>query len=175
MRTNINNIIINNNNNIVITTYHLCCHIFSSFGIHQCHQTNAMMTSSKANWHSFHRLLLLLHVFHPQRQMEESIKVGCCFFCVFCLCFGFALFACHGFCCFSFNFTLFSLFLLLCLFHPPVDGGINRGCCFCMCCLCLGFVSFDSCVFGCFSHNFILFSLFLLLHLFRPPHGWRNQ
>ena len=118
-----------------------------------------MTMSSKVNWHSFHHLLLLLHVFHPQR-MEESIKVGCCFFCMCCLCFGFVSFDCCSFGCFSCNFALFSLLLLLCLFHPSlwIEESIKVGCCFfCVCCFTFGFVLFDCCVFGCFSFNFGLF------------------
>ena len=94
-----------------------------------------MTMSSKVNWHSVHQLLLLLHVFHPQR-MEESIKVGCCFFCMCCLCFVFVSFDCCSFGCFSCNFALFSRLLLLCLFHPSlwIEESIKVGCCFsCVC------------------------------------------
>ena len=47
--------------------------------------------------------------------MEESIKVVCCFFCMCWLCFGFVLFDCCVFGCFSCNFTLFNIFFLFLL------------------------------------------------------------
>ena len=144
--------------------------------------------------------------------MEESIKVGCCFFCMCCVCFGFDTFDCcflavsNGIsviqsitsplppnlprlmeesimvgccffcmCCFYFGFVSFDccIWLLLMQFQliqsiprpPPLpcteaDGGtIKVGCCFsCMCCLWFCFVSFDCCVFCCFSCIFTLFS-----------------
>ena len=43
---------------------------------------------------SFHHHLLLLHVLHPKESKSLSLKVGCCFFCVFHLCFDFVLFDC---------------------------------------------------------------------------------
>ena len=75
---------------------------------------------------SFHCLLLLLHIFHLQKWIEESIKVKCCFFCVCHLCFGFILFDCWGFGCyhaislysiFSSSFFFFQCFLTLILFY----------------------------------------------------------
>ena len=134
-------------------------------------------TSSKVNRHSFHCLLILLHFFHPQRCLEESIKVACCFF--FCVVFVVALLLidCCICGCFSCNFTVLSLFLLLCPLHLPLwmEESIKVCCCFFyLCCLCFSFVSFDCCIFGCFSCIFPLFSLFLL-QLFHPHCGWRNQ
>ena len=64
-----------------------------------------------------------------QRQMEQLIKVGCCFFCTCCLCFWLCLLDCCVFGCFSHSFTLsnsFFFFLLptlfssLCLCTPDV-------------------------------------------------------
>ena len=67
---------------------------------------------------SSHCLFLLLHLFNPQRQMEESIKVGCCFFCMCCFCFWFVSFDCHVFGCFSHN-SLYSMFSSFFFFFQP--------------------------------------------------------
>ena len=50
----------------------------------------------------FHHHLLLLHVLHPQKSTSLSIKVGCCFFCVFHL-FYLVLFDCCVCGCYSQN------------------------------------------------------------------------
>ena len=86
--------------------------------------------------------------------MEESIKVGCCFFCMCCLWFGFVSFDC--FLLFLKQFHFIQSIPPLPLPSTNVDGGINKvfGCCFfCVCCLCFGLVSFDCCVFV-ISHVF---------------------
>ena len=54
---------------------------------------------------SFHHHLLLLHVLHPKESKSLSLKVGCCFFFVFHLCFDFILFDCCVCGCYSRNYT----------------------------------------------------------------------
>ena len=72
----------------------------------------------------FHMQFSLYSVYPPPLPLRSAsedggIKKGwLLFFCMCCLCFGFVLLDCCIFGRFSCNFTLFSLFLLLPLFHP---------------------------------------------------------
>ena len=70
---------------------------------------------------SFHHHLLLLHVLHPKESKSLSLKVGCCFFCVFHLCFDFVLFDCCVCGCYSRNSTFLDFQMVIkvgfCLFY----------------------------------------------------------
>ena len=131
----------------------------------------------------FHFIVVFLVVSHAislysvsttSSRMEESIKVGCCFFCMCCLCFGFVSFDC----CFlavSHAISLYSVYSSSSTssihLRWMVEESIKVGCCFfCLCCLCFGFVSFYCCVFGCFSCNFTLFIFLFLLQPFLDSH-----
>ena len=68
----------------------------------------------------FHHLLLLLHVLHRKESKSLSLKVGCCFFCVFHLCFDVILFDCCGCGCYSRNSTFYFQMAMkvgFCLFY----------------------------------------------------------